>query len=190
MLHIIIHSFNVLWNNGERYFPFFGAVNKCEDISVAPQSTTSSTISLKLWLRAQFFLIIKNVILRKYFKIKRLFWRLVPPDCKDALNTIFQTLVFLLDISLKHCLFFMNNLWRFEFKWSENLAEGWSPNFPGLSTKNLFSAFPWESEQRILQSYPFSTEIKIRQTYFIWYELGVFTFLYIRDCGRLWFAEQ
>ena len=31
---------------------------------------------------------------------------------------------------------------QFEFKGSENLAEGWSPNFPGLSTKALLPVFP------------------------------------------------
>ena len=127
--------------NGERYFTFFGAVSKCEDISLAPQSATSSTTLLKLWLCSQFFLIIKNVILKKHLKIKRLFWCLVSPDCKDALNSICQTLAFLLDISLKQCLFFTDNLWRFEFKWSENLAEGCSPNFPGVSTKLYYLRF-------------------------------------------------
>ena len=115
----------------ERYLAFFGPVSKCEDICLAPQSATSSTISLNLWLCAQFFLIIKNVILIKHFKIKQLFWRLSSTDCKDALNDICQTLAFLLDISLKHCLFFTNNLRQFEFKWSENLSERCSPNFPG-----------------------------------------------------------
>ena len=126
-----------------------------------------TTISYKLYkiiskimTWAQFFLIIKNIILKKHFKIKRLYWRLVSPDCKDALNAICQTLAFLLDISLKQCLFFMDNLWRFEFKWSENLAEGCSPNFLGFSTKALLPAFPWENEQHILQSHPFSTEEK------------------------------
>ena len=90
------------------------------------------------WLCAQFFLIIKNVIL-KHFRIKRF---LVSLDRKDALNSICQTLAFLLDMSLKHCLFFMDNLWQFEFKWPENLTEGYSPNFPGLSTKALLPAFP------------------------------------------------
>ena len=90
------------------------------------------------WLCAQFFLIIKNVIL-KHFGIKRF---LVSLDRKDALNSICQTLAFLLDMSLKHCLFFMDNLWQFEFKWPENLTEGYSPNFPGLSTKALLPAFP------------------------------------------------
>ena len=132
--------------NGEKNFAFFRAVSKCKDLSLAPQSATSSTIFLKLRLCAQFFLIIKNDILKKHLKIKQLFWRLVSPDCKDALNAIYQTLVFLLDISLKHCLFFTDNLWQFEFKWSENLAEGCSPNFPGLSTKALLPAFPWENE--------------------------------------------
>ena len=145
--------------NDERHFAFFGAVSKCDDIYLAPQSATSSTISLKLWLRNQFFLIIKNVILKKHFKIKP-FWRLVSLDCKDASNAICQTLTFLLDISWKHCLFFTDNLWRFEFKWSDNLAEGCSLNFPGLSTKALLPAFPWENKQHILQSHPFSTEEK------------------------------
>ena len=34
--------------NGERYFVFFGAISKCKDVSLAPQSATSSAISLKL----------------------------------------------------------------------------------------------------------------------------------------------
>ena len=33
--------------NGERYFALFGAISTCEDISLAPQSATSSTASLK-----------------------------------------------------------------------------------------------------------------------------------------------
>ena len=150
--------------------------------------TTSSIISLKLWLCAQFFLIIKNVILKKHFKIKRLFWRLVSPDCKDALNTICQTLAFLLDISLKHCLLFTDNLWWFEIKWSENLVEGRSSNFPGLSTKALLRAFPWENEQHILQSHPFRGETKIRKTYFIWYHLDSllsFTSGVVEECSLL-----
>ena len=147
------------YNDG-RYFAFFSAVSKCNYIYSAPQSATSSTISLKLWLCTQFFLIIKNVILKKHFKIKQLFWHLVSLDCKDASNTICQTLAFLLDISWKHCLFFTDNVWRFELKWSENLAEGCFPNFPGLSAKALLPAFPWENKQHILQSHPFSTEEK------------------------------
>ena len=120
---------------------FFSAVSKCEDISLVPQSATSCTISLKLF---------ETIIL--------IF--LVSLDCKDALNVICQTLAFLLDISLKHCLFFLDNLWRNEFKWSENLAKGCSPNVLGLSTKALLLAFPWETEQLILESHPFSTEEK------------------------------
>ena len=138
--------------NGERYFAFFSAVSKCGDMFLEPQSATSSKISLKLWLSVKFFLIIKNVILKKHLKIKQLLGRLVSPNYKDALNVICQTLAFLLDIFLnvicqtlaflldiflKHCLFFTNNVWQFEFKWSENLAEGCSHNFPGLSTKAL-----------------------------------------------------
>ena len=142
--------------NDERHFAFFGAVSKCDDIYLAPQSATSSAISLKLWLYTQFFLVIKNVILKKHFKIKRLFWHLVALDCKDASNAIW---VFLLDI-WKHCLFFTDNLWWFEFKWSENLAKGCYPNFLGLSTKALLPAFPWENKQHILQSHPFSAEEK------------------------------
>ena len=34
--------------NDERYFGFVGAVSECDDIYLAPQSATSSTISLKL----------------------------------------------------------------------------------------------------------------------------------------------
>ena len=34
--------------NDERYFAFVGAVSECDDIYLAPQSATSSTISLKL----------------------------------------------------------------------------------------------------------------------------------------------
>ena len=105
-------------SNDEKYFAFFGAVSKCRDISFAPQSALSSVISL--------------------FKIKRLFWRLVSPDWKDAINANFQTFLFLLDISLKYRLFFTDNLWRLEFKWSKNLAEGWSPSFPGLSALKLY----------------------------------------------------
>ena len=161
MFHITRHSFSVLWGiQWWQYFAFFGAVSKYNYIYLAPQSATSSTISLKLWLCTQFFLIIKNVILKKHFKIKQLFWRLVSLDCKDASNTICQTLAFLLDISWKHCLFFTDNVWRFELKWSENLAEGCFPNFPGLSAKALLPAFPWENKQHILQSHPFSTEEK------------------------------
>ena len=104
------------------------------------------------------FLIIKNVILKKHFKIKQLFWCLHSPDHKNALDAICQTLAFLLDISLKHCLFFMDNLWWFEFKWSENFAAGCSPNFPGLLTKALLPAFLWENEKRIL--HPFLIEEK------------------------------
>ena len=132
-------------------------LSRLEDISLAPQSVTYSTISLKLWLWGQFFLITKNVILKKHFKIKRLFWHLVSLDYKDALNAICQTLAFLLDISLKHCLFFRNNVRRFEFKWSENLAEGCSPNFPGLSIKALLPVLPRENEHHILQSHPVLT---------------------------------
>ena len=164
--------------NSERYFVFFGAVSKCEDISLVPQSATSPTISLKLWLYAQFFLIIKNIILKKHFKIKWWFWRLVSPDCKDALNAICQTLTFLLDISLKHCLFITDNLWRFKFKWSENLAEGYSPNFPGLWTKALLPAFPWENEQHILQSHPFSTEEKEKPGKCISYDTSLDSLLF------------
>ena len=146
MLHIIRHSFNVLWDKQWwKVLCIFGAVGECEDISLASQSPISYTRSLKLWLCAQFFPIIKNVILKKHFKIKQLFWRLISPDCKDALNAICQTLAFLLDISLKHCLFFTDNLWWFEFKWSENLAEGCFPNFPNVSTKALLLEFPWEN---------------------------------------------
>ena len=97
---------------------------------------------------------------KKHFKIKQLFWHLVSLDCKDASNTICQTLAFLLVISWKHCLFFTDNVWQFELKWSENLAEGCFPNFPGLSSKALLLAFPWENKQHILQSHPFSTEEK------------------------------
>ena len=160
MPHIIRHSFNVLWDKQWwKVFYIFSAVGECEDISLAPQSAISSTRSLKLCLCVQFFLIIKNVILKKHFKIKRLFWRLISPDCKDALNAICQTLAFLLDISLKH-LFFTDNLWWFEFKWYENHAEGCSPNFPSVSTKALLLEFPWENEKHILQNHPFSTEEK------------------------------
>ena len=126
-----------------------------------------TTISYKFYnistIMTMFFLITKNVILKKHFKIKRLFWRLVSPDCKDALNANCQTLAFLLDISLKHCLFFTDNLWQFEFNLFENFAKGCSPNFPGLSTKALLPAFPWENEQHVLQSHPFSTEEKKNQ---------------------------
>ena len=66
-----------------------------------------TTISYKFYniskIMTMFFLITKNVILKKHFKIKRLFWHLVSPDCKDALNANCQTLAFLMDISLKHC---------------------------------------------------------------------------------------
>ena len=152
--------------------------------------TTSSIISLKLWLCAQFFLIIKNVILKKHFKIKRLFWRLVSPDCKDALNAISQTLAFLLDISLKHCLLFTDNLWWFEIKWSENLVEGRSSNFPGLSTKAILRAFPWENEQHILQSHPFSTEEKQKSGKRISYDTSLdsllsFTSGVVEECSLL-----
>ena len=97
---------------------------------------------------------------KEAFQNKTIILTFVSTDCKDALNAICQTLVFLLDISLKHCLFLMDNLWRFEFKWSENLAKGWSPNFPGVSTRTLLPAFPWENEQHILESHLFSTEGK------------------------------
>ena len=60
----------------------------------------------------------------------------------------------------KALLVFTDNLWRFEFKWSEILAEGSSPNFPDFLTKALLPAFPWENEQHILQSHPFLTEEK------------------------------
>ena len=100
--------------NGQEYSVFFGAVSKCEDISLAP--ATSSTISLQLWLCALFFLIIKSLILKKHFEIKPLFWRIVSPDWKDAINAIFQTLLFLSGISLKNCLPFTDNLWWLEFK--------------------------------------------------------------------------
>ena len=35
--------------NGERYFVFFGAVSKCKDIFLAPESATSSTITQRWW---------------------------------------------------------------------------------------------------------------------------------------------
>ena len=98
--------------------------------------------------------------------------------CKDALNAICQTLTFLLDISLKHCLFFTGNLWRFEFKWSEKLSEGCSPNFPGLSTKALLPAFPWENEQHILKSHPFSTEEKQKSGKQISYDTSLDSLLF------------
>ena len=98
-------------------------------------------ISKVMTIGAQFFLIIKNIALKKHFKIKRLDWRLVSPDCKDALNAICQTLAFLLDISLKQCLFFRDNLWRFEFKWSENFAKGCSLIFLVCQQKLYYLRF-------------------------------------------------
>ena len=152
-----------------------------------------TTISYKFYniskIMTMFFLIIKNVISKKHLKIKRLFWRLVSPDYKDAWNANCQTLAFLMDISLKHCLFFTDYLWRFEFNWSENFAKGCSPNFPGLSTKALLPAFPWENEQHILQSHPFSTEKKEKPGKHISYDTSLdSTFLYIRGCRRLCFV--
>ena len=91
------------------------------------------------------------------FSNNQLFWCLVSKDSKDALTAICQKLAFLLDISLNHCLFFTDNLWWFEFKWSENLAQGCWPNFLGLTTKPSLPAFPWENEQHILQSHPLLT---------------------------------
>ena len=145
---MIRHSFNVLWDIQEwKVFCIFDTVSKCEDIYFTTIIYKLYNIS-KMWLCAQFFLIIKN------FKIK-LFWRLVSPDCNDTLSVICQTLAFLLDISLKHCLFFVDNIWRFEYEGSENLTEGCSPDFLGLPTKALLSAFPWENDQHILQSHPY-----------------------------------
>ena len=158
--------------NGERTFAFFSAVSKCEDISLTPQSTTSSTISQKLWLCAQFFKIIKNVILKKYFKI-------------NYFDACFHQTVKMHYMPFAWHWHFYWTLWWFEFKWSENLTEKCSPNFPGLSTRALSYALSFFTKPPILNR----GEIKIWKTYFIWYQFGLITFLYIRGCGRLSFAE-
>ena len=101
------------------------------------------------------------------FSNNQLFWCLVSPDSKDALTAICQKLTFLLDISLNHCLFFTDNLWWFEFKWSENLAQGCWPNFLGLTTKALITRFSMRKWTAYFTKPPTLNkgEIKIRKTY-------------------------
>ena len=77
---------------------------------------------------------------------------------------------------------------QFEFKGSENLAEGCSPNFPGLSTKALLPVFPWENN--ILQTLPFSTEEKQKSGKRISYDTSLDSLLFFtsgvaEDCGLL-----
>ena len=132
---------------------------------MAPQSAASSTISLKSWLCAQFFLIIKNVILKKHLEIKWLIWHLVSTDCKDALNAICQTLAFLLDISLKHCLFFTDNYGDWNLSDLETLQKGALLIFLVCQQKLCYLHFH-EKMNDILQSHPFLTEEKqIKKTF-------------------------
>ena len=77
---------------------------------------------------------------------------------------------------------------QFEFKGSENLAEGCSPNFPVLSTKALLPVFPWENKQHILQTLPFSTEEKQKSGKRISYDTSLDSLH--QGLQKIVFAEQ
>ena len=91
----------------------------------------------------------------------------------------------------KALFFCVDNLWRFGFKWSENLAEGCSPNFPGSSKKALLPASPWGNEQHILQSHQMGgTEGKQKSGKHISYDTSMGSLLFfasgvVEDCGLL-----
>ena len=71
---------------------------------------------------------------------------------------------------------------QFEFKGSENLAEGCSPNFPGLSTKALLPVFPWENN--IFYKLSRSQQRRNKNQENVFHMIPVWT-LCIRGCGRL-----
>ena len=68
-------------HNAERYFAFFGAVWKCQDISLVPQSATSSTFIFKVMTMCPVFLDHQKCYSKEACQIKQLFRRLVSPDC-------------------------------------------------------------------------------------------------------------
>ena len=87
-------------------------------------------------------------------------------------------------------MFFTDNLWWFEFKLSENLAQGCWPSFLGLSSKALITCFSMRKWTTYFTKPPTLNrgEIKIRKTYFIWYCLYLlcfFTTRFWKDWGLL-----